>query len=321
MPERNKALIELNLPFKDGTLFSEDEGLIFNIQRFSIHDGPGIRTTIFMKGCPLRCEWCSNPESQDFFPNLMVRDIQCKGCGQCVLACSRGAMTINEKARKIDWGKCDQCLQCISSCIYQSLNVCGKYLKLGEVLTEVLKDKAFYKNSGGGITVSGGEPLSQGKFVANLLELCKKDGLHTVLDTAGYASWEILNEVLQFVDLVLFDIKHLDPGEHQRVTDVENHLIIENFIKASRRIRIWLRIPLIAGFNDSEEHIGRIAHLGKTNGIEKISLLPYHEGGKTKCEQLGRPYLFSGGKAPSEEHMMRLKEMIERKGIRVSIGS
>jgi pyruvate formate lyase activating enzyme len=194
-------------------------------------------------------------------------------------------------------------------------------MKLGEVLTEVSKDEAFYKNSGGGITVSGGEPLSQGRFVAHLLKLCKKNGLHTVLDTAGYASWEILNEVLQFVDLVLFDIKHLDPGEHQRVTGVENHLIIENFIKASRRISIWLRIPLIAGFNDSEEHIGRIAHLGKTNGIEKISLLPYHEGGKTKCEQLGRPYLFSGGKAPSEEHMMRLKEMIERKGIRVSIGS
>jgi len=194
-------------------------------------------------------------------------------------------------------------------------------MKLGEVLTEVSKDEAFYRNSGGGITVSGGEPLSQGGFVANLLKLCKKQGLNTVLDTAGYASWEIMSEVLPFVDLVLFDIKHLDPEEHKRVTGVENHLIIENLIQASRRINVWLRIPLIAGFNDSEEHIGRIAHLGKTNRVDKISLLPYHEGGKTKCEQLGRPYQFSGGKAPSEEHIMRLKEVVEGEGIRASIGS
>jgi pyruvate formate lyase activating enzyme len=300
---------------------SEDEGLIFNIQRFSIHDGPGIRTTIFMKGCPLRCEWCSNPESQDSFPNLMVRDILCRACGQCVLSCPLGAITISEKGRKIDRRKCDQCLKCVKSCIYQSLSGCGKYMKLGEVLTEVLRDKAFYKNSGGGITVSGGEPLLQGKFVANLLDLCKKDGVHTVLDTAGYASWETTSKVLQFSDLVLFDIKHLDSGKHKKMTGVENDLIIENFVKVSKCAGIWLRIPLIAGFNDSEKHIKRIALLGKENGVKKISLLPYHEGGKTKCEHLGRPYLFSGGETPRDEHIMRLRETIEREGMKVSIGN
>ena len=292
-------------------LSSEDEGIIFNIQRFSIHDGPGIRTTIFMKGCPLRCEWCSNPESQDFFPNLMVRDIQCKGCGQCVLACSQGAMTINEMGRKIDWGKCNQCLQCVSSCIYQSLNVCGKYMKLEEVLSEVLKDKAFYKNSGGGVTISGGECLSQSKFTLKLLKACKREGLHTALDTSGYAPWREMAAVFRFVDLILFDIKHLDSNEHKRTTGVGNELILENLERASKITKIWLRVPLIAGFSDSADHIRRIAILGKRLGVQKISFLPYHEGGKSKSEQLGWPYPLPDAKAPSEKHTNELKEMIK----------
>lgn len=194
-------------------------------------------------------------------------------------------------------------------------------MKVKEVLDEVMKDEDFYKNSGGGVTVSGGEALLQSEFVTKLLEACKKEGLHTAIDTTGYTPWEKMEKVLRFVDLVLFDIKHLDPHEHKRTTGVGNELILENLIKASRVKSIWLRMPLIADFNDSEDYIKNITILGKKIGAEKISLLPYHEGGKLKSEQLGRPYPFPDGRAPSEKHINDLKELIEKEGIRASIGS
>jgi len=298
------------------------QGLIFNIQRFSIHDGPGIRTTVFMKGCPLKCLWCSNPESQDFFPNLIVRDVTCKGCGACVKACPKGAISLNrEEGRKIDWIKCDNCMLCVNSCLYHSLNVCGRYMEVPEVVDEIMKDEDFYRNSGGGVTVSGGEALWQSHFVANLLEACQKMGLHTALDTTGHCSWEKMAGVLNFVDLVLFDVKHLDRQKHKEMTGVDNDLILENLKRIAGKKSIWLRMPVIADFNDSADYIRQIITLGKRIGVEKISLLPYHEGGKSKSLQLGRIYGFSKAESPSDGTIERLKDLIVAEGINASVGS
>ncbi|MFX1444486.1 MAG: glycyl-radical enzyme activating protein [Promethearchaeota archaeon] len=275
-----------------------------------------------MKGCPLKCLWCSNPESQDFSINLIVRDINCKGCGACVKICPQGAISITQiGSRKIDWKKCNSCLLCVDSCLYHSLNRVGRYVTVREVIDEILKDTLFYKNSGGGVTVSGGEPLSQSRFVSDLLAECKKERLHTALETTGYGKWREMEKVLHFVDLVLFDIKHLNPEKHQKMTGLKNNLILENLRKAAKNNQIWLRIPLISGFNDSESHIKKIAILGKEIGTEKVSLLPYHEGGKTKSEQLGRPYGFPEGKAPDEKHIYHLKKIIEDIGLIVSVGN
>jgi pyruvate formate lyase activating enzyme len=300
-----------------------EKGLIFNIQRFSIHDGPGIRTTIFMKGCPLRCRWCSNPESQDFSPNLMARDINCRACGACVEACPEGAIILDrEQGRRIHWEECTQCLECVNACVYDSLRQCGNEMTVEEVLDEVLRDEAFYRNSGGGMTVSGGEALSQGEFVADLLGAAKDAGLHTALDTTGYAPWEKLERTIPFVDLILWDIKHLDSREHKWGTGLENEVILENLKRASGLSKaIWLRMPLIKDFNDSEAHIRKVIALGKEIGAEKISLLPYHEGGKTKCEQMGRVYPFPEGESPTDEEIEQLKGIIENEGLKVSIGS
>ena len=295
-------------------------GLVFNIQRFSTHDGPGIRTTVFFKGCPLSCRWCANPESISGQPELMTRDIKCTGCGTCVEVCPEQAIRIDSKGRRlIDRDRCTRCFKCVDACLYGALTVIGETKTPEDILNVVKKDSLFYKNSGGGVTLSGGEALMQPDFLQEVLKLLKQNGLHTALDTTGFASDVVIDKILPMVDLVLLDIKHLDPIIHKRFTGVDNTLISENARHIAIHVKTWFRIPLIRSINDDKEHISRVADMAKSLGVEKVSLLPYHEGGLSKWQQIGKLQPKFSGKAPEEEHIRILEEIISEKGIQVGI--
>lgn len=297
---------------------SETTGLVFNIQRFSVHDGPGIRTTVFIKGCPLHCRWCSNPESIKPSPEILTINQRCILCGRCARVCPKGAISLDSE-RKIDRSKCDLCLRCAEACPTGAIRVIGQYATTDEVMSEIAKDELFYQNSGGGVTISGGEPLLQWKFVSNLLSRCREEGIHTALDTSGYASRAILDKVLKYVDLALYDIKHMDPQSHKSGTGRSNHQILANLRFTASRVRTWIRIPVIPGYNDSEQNITAIGKLAAENGVEKVSLLPYHELGRVKYEQLGERYTLDV-KPPNEKHLLRLQKLLQKESVKVTIG-
>lgn len=295
-------------------------GIIFNIQRYSIHDGPGIRTTVFLKGCPLRCKWCANPESINPYPEIFFREERCNQCGNCLEACSRKAITINESGVQIDRTKCDSCLKCEEVCHTSAISRIGKKITVEEVVTEVMLDEPFYNNSGGGITISGGEPLYQAKFTLNLLKECKNRSLHTALDTSGYAKWEVLDEILNYTDLVLFDIKHLNQEEHQKGTGLGNELILTNLEKILKKgKRVWARIPVIPNYNNSHQYIETLEKFLSRKPIEKVSLLKYHEWGRHKYKLLGREYPLREAPPISDGKMQSLKSILESHGLKVTI--
>ena len=298
------------------------KGLVFNIQRYSIHDGPGIRTTVFFKGCPLQCKWCSNPESISPQPEIMVREARCNGCRRCIEVCSPGALSLASTGLWLDREKCDLCFKCIDACWEDAIEVAGRYMSLDELVEECRRDEPFYRNSGGGVTVSGGEPLLQADFVLALLSRCKALGYSTALDTCGQVPWGVLDRALDIVDLVLFDIKHLDPDEHRDGTGVDNRLILSNLEKAmsSGKSRIWVRIPVIPGYNDSNEYIEKLA--GKLNGMkaEKVSVLGYHEFGRPKYQSLGKAYQLSGRKPLGNIRINEIVEIFKSAGLDATAG-
>jgi pyruvate formate lyase activating enzyme len=296
------------------------KGLVFNIQKFSLHDGPGIRTTVFMKGCSLACKWCSNPESMSRHQEIMTYDIRCIGCKKCVEACPVGAIVLTERGREIVWDKCDNCLECARVCPSKAIECTGQYMTVDEVVKKVEDDRTFYKNSNGGMTISGGEALVQSNFTGKLLKKCREKGIHTALDTTANAPWEDLENILEHVDLVLVDIKHTDTEMHKQGTGVGNEMILKNAERIAARVRTWIRIPLIPDYNDSESNIKKVVEFAAAIGAEKISVLPYHELGSSKYPKLGRVYTMDGTKPPKEEAVERVGKIIESYGMKVEIG-
>jgi len=250
----------------------------------------------------------------------MTYDIRCIKCGKCVEVCPVEAIVIDQRGRRISRAKCNLCLACAEVCPTGAISASGRYLTVEEVVEEVERDSLFYENSGGGVTLSGGEPLSQWEFALQLLKECKVKGTHTALDTCGYAPWNVMERVLDYTDLVLFDIKHMDAEEHRKGTGKSNKLILDNARRTASKVRTWLRVPLIPGYNDSEENLREIAKFGLEIGVEKVSLLPYHLWGRSKYTKLGRRYPMERTLRPSDELVKRSREIIEGFGLKTTIG-
>ncbi len=299
-------------------------GVVFNIQHYSIHDGPGIRTTVFLNGCPLRCLWCQNPESQSLRPQVFLDAEKCNGCGKCVRVCPQGAIEICEGRSRTNRSICQGAGKCTEVCPNEARNIMGKYVTAEEVFKDVAGDAIFYQRSGGGVTLSGGEALAQPQFAIRLLKLCKDAAIHTAIDTCGFARWETMRQVLQYVDLVLYDFKHMDPVEHQRCTGVSNDIILENVRKIHRELSIPIlaRLPIIPGCNDAHENVEATAKFVATElgSSIKVHLLPYHRLGDTKYERLEMPGKALTIEPPSDKHMLELQNIVESFGLTTQIG-
>jgi pyruvate formate lyase activating enzyme len=289
-------------------------GRIFDIQRFSVQDGPGIRTTVFMKGCPLACPWCSNPESQKTTSELGHIDSLCDGCGRCVEACGLRAISVAENGVEIDRKLCDDCASCADVCIPGALKVFGREISVEDAFAELKKDELYYRNSKGGVTASGGEPLGQPEFVAALFERCHAVGIHTALDTCGLAGRPALEKVLLHTDLVLFDLKLMDPAAHVEIARGSNGAILDNARRiAETGIPLILRIPLVRGLTETDENIGAIARFAVELGdaVRAVHLLPYHRFGLSKYQMLDLEYELGELKPPSAERARAIADRFQ----------
>lgn len=310
-------------------------GKTYDIQGFSVQDGPGIRMTVFLKGCPLSCPWCHSPESQGFPTELNWMSIRCLGidaCGKCLDVCHHDAIShgpIRQNATGedivypvVDKSKCDECGVCANACKADALYMCGEDQTIDEVMHRLLRDKPFFDESGGGVTISGGECLCQPEFTIELLKRCKEKDINTAVDTTGFVKWETIEEVLPYTDLFLYDLKSIDSALHKQVIGVPNELILENARKIAKAGgRLWIRIPIIPLFNDSKEHFEKYgAFLSEImDSVDMVQLLPYHTMGVSKHDRLLKNEKVFVAEPPTDKLMQARKKQLESYGLRVRI--
>lgn len=299
-------------------------GTVFNIQHYAIHDGPGIRTTVFLNGCPLKCFWCQNPESGYSHPVLFYYAERCTGCGECISACPQNAIQLTGASSLTDRHLCDNCGECVTRCPNGARSLMGEILSAAAVFEDVAKDAIFYQSSQGGVTISGGDPVAQPEFVYELSRLCHEAGIHVALETSGFARWETITYVMTHADLVLYDFKHMDAGFHKTYTGVDNQRILENARRIYHELKkpLYARVPIIPGYNDTIENIREltaflVAELGKD---VEVHLLPYHHLGRSKYTQLDIPLPPDDIKPPTDEHIKTLLSIIEEAELVGQIG-
>ena len=291
-------------------------GIIFDIKRYAIHDGPGIRTTVFLKGCPLTCVWCHNPEGITKEPEFMWSQQQCIHCKTCQNVCPQNALSFDH-VLQIDDKKCTVCSACSDACPSQALVLLGKEMSVTQVVKEIEKDILFYDESNGGVTISGGEPLMQPDFLYTLLKVCKAHNIHTAVDTSGYAPFAVLSKVKKYTDLFLYDIKGINDEVHKKVTGVSNALILKNLKALSRTKDIIVRYPLIHDINDSKTDIEAFTEFISSIRVDHVDILPYHKTGE-KAKKLKKALFVTD--PPSTETIEDMRKMLKRSGLTVTIG-
>lgn len=292
------------------------KGTIFNIQKFSTNDGPGVRTTVFFKGCPLRCKWCANPESQSTAVQILYDENRCTRCQTCVHICPEKAISLSDNRISIHSSKCSKCLQCVHDCPSDALSYEGEAKTVQEVVNICLQDKDFYETSGGGVTISGGEGMSQPEFLEELVLTLKQHNIHLAIETTGYAKPEVFQKLAPLFDLLLFDVKHYDSTRHSEGTHVHNELIVENLKWAiSEGIEVLPRIPVIPGFNSSLEDAAGIAALLKLVGASRVQLLPFHQFGENKYHKLCQEYAYENVAALHESDLADYQQVFLEQGI------
>ena len=298
------------------------KGLVFDIKKYAIHDGPGIRTTVFFKGCPLECQWCHNPESRSAKAEHGFRKNRCIGCGQCVETCPEQAISIIDEKSVTDINKCNLCGRCVDICIACAREIIGQEMTVNEVMDEVEKDIIFYDESGGGVTFSGGEPLMQPEFLLILLNKCQKQGIHTAVDTSCYAESKIVEMISEKTNLFLCDIKHMDSEIHERFTGVGNNLILDNIKLLSKAGKdIIIRIPIVPGFNDDKENIDATGKFtASLSSVIRVDILPFNRGGVEKSARLANQNKYIQVETPSEEQMNSIAKDLSKFGFEVKIG-
>ena len=296
-------------------------GTIFRIARYAVHDGPGIRTTVFLKGCPLRCWWCHSPESQSVKPELMIQAERCVRCGTCLPACPNHAIEPAEESFATDRETCEACGTCVRTCPSGAREIVGTTLTIDQLMAEIEKDVVFFDESGGGVTFSGGEPLMQPDFLDEALRRCQAIRIHTAVDTCGLADGEVLLRISPNTDLFLFDLKLMDEVRHREVTGASNQLIIENLrMLAQLRGNIRIRFPLIPGINDDPENVRALGALVSSLGITRVDVLPYHRAGIAKYVRLDEEYRLPGTGPPSSGDVAEVVAALEQYQLRVQVG-